>query len=140
MIQITHQAHERMCMHAEESFPFEVCGFLIGKEGCITRISRSKNVTEDDARDRFELDPAAHLRLQRELRENGKGERILGIYHSHPESAAEPSAHDIARSTEPEMLWVIMSVRANMVQEVRVFTQLGSGITYQELPLDILDD
>jgi len=56
-------------------------------------------------KDRFEVDPALRLRLQRELR--ASNERIVGLFHSHPDGAAAPSAHDLACAWEPDLVWLI---------------------------------
>src|SRR3546814_383617 len=82
----------------------ECCGWGGGAGVNVTRIWAAAHL--DPAPDRFELDPAVHLRVQRELR--GTAERVIGHYHSHPNGLAEPSAVDLAAAAhDPRMLWLI---------------------------------
>ena len=59
---------------AQEFYPEEVCGFLIGA-GCgnddilVSRVVASNNVTKLDRTKNFEIDPELRLRLMVELRE-----------------------------------------------------------------------
>ncbi|HEY8351717.1 MAG TPA: M67 family metallopeptidase, partial [Sphingomonadales bacterium] len=73
--------------HARETFPEECCGLLVGRraaDGALVAENtvRAANVAAERRQDRFELDPAVHLRVQRELRGSGLG--VIGHYHSHP--------------------------------------------------------
>jgi len=56
------------------------------------------NLRSDRSGDRYELDPKAHLRIQKEARRQGLG--IIGVYHSHPDAAAVPSETDRSRAAE----------------------------------------
>src|SRR3546814_383615 len=95
------------------AFPRECCGLLIGAGEHVTRIVAAANL--DPAPDRFELDPAVHLRVQRELR--GTAERVIGHYHSHPNGLAEPSAVDLAAAAhDPRMLWLIAGCDGRMLR------------------------
>lgn len=108
----------RMRAAAEAAFPQEACGLLIGggaRDGVAVKdVVPSVNVADDPAR-RFEVDPALHLRIQRELR--GTGWQVVGVYHSHPDGAAQPSAEDVACIVDPAMIWVILPSTADGVTE-----------------------
>ncbi|SEH33903.1 Mov34/MPN/PAD-1 family protein [Magnetospirillum fulvum] len=96
---------------AEAAFPAEGCGLLIGRGRRIVRVSRvipADNLERERHLDRFELDPAARFAAERTLR--GGPERIVGHWHSHPNGSADPSAEDIARAYEPELIWLIVAV------------------------------
>ena len=60
--------------------------------------------------DRFELDPAVRIAVEKELREAGGKDRIIGHYHSHTDGSAEPSGTDRAMAYEPDLAWVIVGV------------------------------
>jgi proteasome lid subunit RPN8/RPN11 len=51
----------------------------------------TRNVADDPER-RYRVDPADHLRCIREGRRRGL--EVIGVYHSHPRSGAQPSATD----------------------------------------------
>ena len=102
---------------AETAYPDECCGLLVGwgddprHDGnvVVTRVEPSANVAEGGTADRFEVDPRLRLRLMREL---GNGPlRIVGHYHSHPDHLARPSRRDSDMAWEPDLVWVITSVK-----------------------------
>lgn len=98
---------------AEAAYPAEACGLVIGRgKGQLVRVTRlvpAANLLAGTT-DRFELDPAIRLAVERELRESGGKDRIIGHYHSHTDGTAEPSAADRAMAFEPELAWVIVGV------------------------------
>lgn len=98
---------------AEAAYPAEACGLIIGRgKGQLVRVTRlvpALNLLADTT-DRFELDPATRLAVERELRESGGKDRIVGHYHSHSDGTAEPSATDRAMAFEPDLAWVIVGV------------------------------
>lgn len=82
--------------HARRALPNEACGLLVGRmdggSAFVASIHPSENMAAGCGA--FEIDPALHISLQRNLR--GDSEAIIGVYHSHPEGPAEPSARDIS--------------------------------------------
>lgn len=98
---------------ARAAYPRECCGLLLGHgsggEFRVDEVIASDNLAPADRPDRFEVDPALLLRLQRELR--GSGRAVIGLYHSHPDGEARPSAADRALAWQPDWVWLIMAVR-----------------------------
>lgn len=100
----------------EAAYPSEACGLLVGHDDSVdaartvtvSRVEPSTNVAEGDDRSHFEVDPALRLRLQKDLR--GGPERVIGLYHSHPNSGAQPSSTDLAAAWEPDLVWLVTSV------------------------------
>ncbi len=99
-------------MACEKAYPDEACGLLVGRwTGEVARVSEvhaSGNVAENPRRT-FEVEPQLLLALHKRLRQGE--DTLLGVYHSHPDSAALPSAHDLNRAWQPEMIWLITTVR-----------------------------
>ncbi len=124
---------------AEAAYPVECCGLLVGRvlddeaRWNVTRVVESDNLVEPVRPDRFEVDPALRLRLQRELR--GGGEQVIGIYHSHPDGEAFPSATDLDAAWEPELIWVITAVPGGRVGETRAHKLAADGKSFEELSL-----
>jgi len=59
---------------------------------------------------RYEIDPS---QLREALAGGDDTDRFLvSIYHSHPRTAPEPSAFDIANSFWPEQVYVLTSLRS----------------------------
>ncbi len=116
MIVVTSSDLRRIVDFCEAAYPSEACGLLVGRDDAVddessvsvSRIEPSVNVAEGDNRSRFEVDPALRLRLQKELR--GGPERVIGLYHSHPDSGAQPSRTDLEAAWEPDLVWLITSV------------------------------
>ncbi|MBR9972176.1 M67 family metallopeptidase [Magnetospirillum sp. J10] len=98
---------------AEAAFPAEACGLIIGRgKGQLIRVTRvvpAENLLAETP-DRFELDPATRIAVEKDLRDSGTKDRIIGHYHSHTDGTAEPSATDRAMAFEPEMAWLIVGV------------------------------
>ena len=103
--------------HAREAAPDECCGLLLGCGGEIVEAVRARNAADDPAR-RFLIDPADHFAALRAARERGLD--VVGFYHSHPASPAEPSARDLAEFSYPGHLYLIVSLEAEPA-DVRLF-------------------
>jgi len=90
--------------------PRECCGLLEGAvDGSAIRVAALHPVANiANEADRFEIDPAGHIALLRELR--GTERRIIGCYHSHPNGRAAPSARDCEGAVEPDFLWLICAI------------------------------
>ena len=95
--------------HAREAAPHECCGVLLGRGDEILEAVRARNVADDPAR-RFLIDPADHIRARRDARTRGLD--VVGFYHSHPRSPAEPSERDIAEWSYPDQLCLIVSLQS----------------------------
>ena len=97
---------ETIVVHARESAPAECCGILLGLPNEIHEAVRVRNLAENPAR--YLLDPGEHIRIRREAR--SRGIEVLGFYHSHPRSPAEPSETDHAEAEYPGSLHLIVSL------------------------------
>jgi proteasome lid subunit RPN8/RPN11 len=128
---------------ATRGYPEEVCGLLLGQadvsgQARIVAARAIDNLRRDRAGDRFELDPKQHLRVQREARQ--RGWRVVGVYHSHPDAAAVPSATDRARACEiwgRALSWayVIVAVRAAGVDSIRSWLLRGGQFEEQTIKI-----
>ena len=125
-IQLMQQAQH----HPEE----EVCG-LIGRGEGGWRVYPVVNAAAERVR-AFEMDPAGLVAAQRAMREAGQS--LWGIYHSHPHSAAEPSAADLAETGYPQAVQVIISLDVRGVLQLRAWRI--DGETARELRLEVRDD
>jgi proteasome lid subunit RPN8/RPN11 len=92
--------------HARREFPNECCGLLVGTSQSIDEAVPTRN--ELAHRSRYQIDPRAHIALNRRVR--GTGRSVVGAYHSHPATPAEPSPRDLAEAQYPEFVWLIVSL------------------------------
>lgn len=116
--------------HPEE----EVCG-LIGRGDSGWRVYPVANAAAERTR-AFEMDAAGLVAAQRAMRQAGHS--LWGIYHSHPHSAAEPSAADLAESGHPEAVQIIISLDVRGVLQLRAWRIEGEAA--RELRLEVRDD
>lgn len=105
---------------ARSAFPRECCGLIEGTltlslvpainrgKGEVMALHPARNLA--GARDRFEIDPAAHFALLHKLR--GSTRAIIGCYHSHPNGRPGPSEHDRQNADESGFLWLIAALAA----------------------------
>lgn len=100
----------QLAAEARAAYPNECCGLIEGARDTrtVTALHPVKNLNA--APDRFDIDPAEHIRLLRTLRGTGRG--IVGCYHSHPNGSGEPSATDRDRALDEEFVWLIQPVAA----------------------------
>ena len=117
---------------AREGYPHEVCGLLVGKaRGSVVEVAhvaRARNLERDRAADRFVLDPGDFVRVDAEARRAGR--EIVGIWHTHPDHPARPSATDLASAWEGYS-YVIASVGRDAVDNVTSW-RIANGTFIEE--------
>jgi desampylase len=106
--------------HARAAQPNECCGILVGSAGRVDEAWRARNIAERPAT-RFLIDPADHLTALKDARRRGLD--VVGFYHSHPRSSAEPSSTDLAEASYPDHLFLIVGGDAgrSAAGEVRLY-------------------
>ena len=103
-MRITRDQWEQLVAHAREEAPNECCGYLRLRDSAVDEVFRAVN--ERASPYGYELGFEA-LRAANELDDEGHG---VGIYHSHPRSAPEPSQTDINLAQYPGWLQLIVSL------------------------------
>jgi proteasome lid subunit RPN8/RPN11 len=115
--------------HAEQSYPHECCGVLLGKfDGDVRRVTAvipCGNTRSDSPQNRYNIDPHELIRLQREGRE--RGDDIVGFYHSHPDHAPAWSPTDLAEAHWLGCSYVITSVDKGKATVTNSFELTGSS-------------
>ena len=136
-MKIAREAMDEVSAHAAEGYPHEVCGMLIGPRGAarITESRRARNTVTDRARDRYEIDPLDHIRVQRECDANG--DEIVGYYHSHPDHPARASVFDTERSWAGPV-YVIVSCVGGKVVDGNAFVAQNDGGPFRAEPLEVV--
>jgi len=103
-VKISREHHDALIAHAREEAPNECCGYVSGRDGLIEEVVRSENLRASPYG--YELDSKSLLQVN-ELDEDGYE---VGVYHSHPKSAAEPSQTDINLAHYPHWTYLIVSL------------------------------
>jgi len=136
-MKITAAAMEAVRAHGAEGYPNEICGVLVGPRGgrTATEAKRARNLIVERSRDRYEIDPADHLRIQREA--DGDGHDIIGYYHSHPDHPAQASRFDTERAWSG-YVYVIVSVANGKPVDANAFVADSDGGPFRSEPLEIV--
>lgn len=105
---------------ARAGYPLETCGLLIGMtrhDGSeVRRVAQARNLNQERAHDRYELDPQDFLQIDERAR--AEGFEVVGVWHSHPDHPAHPSETDRAGAWEG-WSYVIVSVTSDGIAELR---------------------
>ncbi len=106
--------------HAQEDYPHECCGALLGtekdNERHVSAIVRLSNERTDERERRFFVSPQQVLMVERTA--SREGLLLLGFYHSHPDHPAIPSEYDRQHAL-PYYSYVIVSVQQGTPKELR---------------------
>jgi proteasome lid subunit RPN8/RPN11 len=132
--------YEAMAAHARSGLPNEVCGLLAGhSEGSTEKIVKVVEKVyclpnADASREHFSIDPREQLTAVKDLRT--KGLRLLGNFHSHPETPARPSAEDIRLAYDPSLSYLILSLAgAGKTPEIKSFRIEKGAVSPEEIEL-----
>ena len=136
MLKLSQSDYVSLRQHAEETYPYECCGVLLGRfddngaksvTKSVSRIARCGNTRADSPHNRYQIDPRELIRIQREGRE--RGEDIVGFYHSHPDHPAQWSSTDLAEAHWFGCSYVITSVEKGVATITNSFELVGSDET-----------
>lgn len=124
MLTIKKQFLDEIKKQAEEGYPYEICGFLIGKQDYeknsreVFEIIQVENQNKERANDRFDISPKDYMKVENYA--DSKGLQIVGIYHSHPDHPDRPSQTDLLYALE-DMSYIIVSVQNGKAVSYRSF-------------------
>jgi proteasome lid subunit RPN8/RPN11 len=132
-IRVGPQVLRAISAHAGAEAPRECCGLLIGSDRRIDEVVPAGNCAADPLR-RYEIDPRDYIAAIKRCR--GTSSSVLGAYHSHPRSAAEPSPTDLAEAFG-EFLYVIAGpVIEGSVATIRAYRLMDGNFRPVELVPD----
>jgi proteasome lid subunit RPN8/RPN11 len=132
MIQIPKTIYDQMLAHAAAEAPNECCGLLAGRNGTVDTIYRMTNA--DHSPVRYLIDPKEQFAAIKEMR--AKEIEMLAIYHSHPHTAAYPSATDVQLAYYPDAVYIILSLQDRARPVVNAYRIVENKITQE--PFEIL--
>ncbi len=124
-MQIARSVLTAIRQHLQTAYPTEGCGFLMGVRGpdgeVVVRQYRAvqnRRLAGRKARSRYFISP--HDFLSAEHDATASGLQIVGVYHSHPDVAAQPSSYDREHAW-PWYRYLIVSVVGGAVRDERVW-------------------
>lgn len=108
MITITFKAYNSVLTQALKDKPHESCGYLLGPDKeTVTENYPMTNV--DNSGEHFSFDPREQFAALNYARKNGL--KIIGNWHSHPETPSRPSEEDIRLAYDKNILYFILSLK-----------------------------
>jgi proteasome lid subunit RPN8/RPN11 len=120
MIVLPEQCRRAIEEHAEQTYPQECCGALLGQESEGRRLVSSvlpiDNVVDENAARRYLINPEGLLKAEKTARQQGVD--VIGIYHSHPDHPSQASEFDREHAW-PNWSYVILSVREGVARQLQ---------------------
>ena len=120
-VAIPADALQAIARHARRAHPRECCGFLVGARRRVLFAVATQNIAR--GRSRYRIDDATHIELRRALRRFAPALEIVGVYHSHPNGEARPSATDVSEAFYPAWTYLIVGMRRRV--SIRAFRFAG---------------
>jgi proteasome lid subunit RPN8/RPN11 len=118
-----------MIAHAREDFPNECCGLLFGTGTTARLCMRMENIEHSPLN--YRVDGKALIQAFQDMDEQGLD--LIGIYHSHTHSPAQPSRTDVALAGYPDAHYLIVSLADRENPDLRAFTIVDGVVTEQEV-------
>src|SRR5208337_738057 len=133
MLRLSKDLLAQIHAHAEQAYPEEGAGFLLGSEGAnrtVQTIYVLSNAREDSARhNRYLITPEDYLKAELEagrLRLN-----LIGVFHSHPDHPNHPSEFD-RDWAQPFFSYIIKNVDSGKAIESRSWRLLEDRSQFVE--------
>lgn len=104
--------------HLRDAYPEEGCGVLLGRDRAgvrdVERVIPFDNRREDARERRYLIAPEQLLAADRESRAQGLD--VIGVFHSHPDHPARPSAFDLEHAW-PYYSYLIVSLEQGRIAD-----------------------
>ena len=129
MVTFSAALREEMIAYCRSKFPKEACGILGGQGGMVAQVYLMTNV--EDSPIGYSMDPKEQLTIEKQMRQ--RGQRMVGIFHSHTSSDAYPSSVDVSLAISPEVSYVLVSLKDQATPDVKSYRIEGTTITPEEV-------
>ena len=130
IINLTNELIQKFMQHAESDYPYECCGFILGKfdknESFGIEYLSASNTKEENKERRFLIDPMEYQKA--EDKADKKDLSVISIVHSHPDHPDKPSDFDKDHAW-PGFSYIIISVQKGKSTSYRSW-QLNSNRKY----------
>ncbi len=132
MLYLSKKQRDELIEHSKRESPNEACGILAGKEERAERIYQMTNA--DKSPSTFFMEAKEQLKVTKEIRDLGM--KMVGLYHSHIETGAYPSAHDVELAFYPEASYIIVSIKDKDNPTVRAFRIIQGKISEEIVKIE----
>ena len=147
---LSHPLAERIRRHGEETYPYECCGALLGRDSSTVAGSETDTAKEaprevmglfplvnrrdDSPRNRFSV-TADDVRAAEKAAMEQKLD-VIGWYHSHPDHPARPSQYDRDHAW-PWYSYIIVSVGQGAAGDMTSWRLNDDRVEFSPEPLEI---
>ncbi|MGH7546613.1 MAG: M67 family metallopeptidase [Gemmatimonadales bacterium] len=122
-----------ICRHGEADYPAEACGLIggtvDGDHKVAVQLVPLANQRTATARNRYLIDPESFRRAQEKLDRDGLD--VIGVYHSHPDHPAAPSAFDREHAW-PWLSYVIVGIARGRAAQLKSWTLSDDRAAFAE--------
>ncbi len=122
MIEVKGSPWNDMVLHAEQTYPDECCGAMLGRiEGDRKRVFEAvplENASAGERQRHYELRPEDLIAAEKSAR--ARGLDLIGIFHSHPDCDAYFSETDL-RNSCPWFSFVVLSIKSGKFDHANSF-------------------
>jgi len=140
-INITKEIVEDFIKHAELDYPYECCGFILGrfldKESISIKYYKAENIKEENRERRFLIDPLSYQKAENIADELGLS--IISIVHSHPDHPDKPSDFDRDHAW-PGFSYIIISVKNGKSRTYRSWQLDKNRNTFIEEKINVINE
>ena len=132
MLYLSKEEAKELVKHSERESPNEACGILAGNDGKVENVYQMTNA--DKSPKTFLMDPKEQLNVMKDITDLEM--KMVGIYHSHIETEAYPSAHDVELAFYPETSYIIISIKDKDNPTVRSFRIIQGKISEEKVKIE----
>ncbi|MFY9528737.1 MAG: M67 family metallopeptidase [Candidatus Acidiferrales bacterium] len=138
MLKISRELAERIRAHGVETYPYECCGALLGRDREAGRevlnLVPLENRRNDSPRNRFEITAEDVRRAESKAKEFSCD--LIGWYHSHPDAVARPSEFDREHAW-PWYSYIIVGVERRVPKEMNSWRLTDDRARYDSEEIEI---
>jgi [CysO sulfur-carrier protein]-S-L-cysteine hydrolase len=117
VLRLSVSQYEQIVGHCYQGLPDEACGLLGGPVGSVGGRREATGyvsavypaVNADASARTYTVDGRDYLRASRDA--EGRGDEIIGVWHSHTHTDPYPSPTDVRSAVDPMWVYVIVSLR-----------------------------
>ena len=138
MLRLSKALREEIVAHCLSKFPKEACGILAGSSATSVPADQLGHVVHwypmtnvEDSPIGYSMDPNEQLTIEKQMRQ--RGQRMVGIFHSHTSSDAYPSSVDVSLAISPDVSYVLVSLKDQAKPDVKSYRIKGTTITPEEI-------
>ncbi len=120
---------EEIIAHCRSRYPKEACGLLAASppatDHVVVQVYPMRNV--EDSPVGYSMDPKEQLLVEKQMRQ--RGQRLIGIFHSHTATEAYPSPVDVSLAISPDVSYVLVSLQHHAQPAFKSYRIEGPTIT-----------